>query len=229
MANVMAPLFSMSAHGLFGKTIFFYDTKYGARARRSQGKFTPPGSVWEVNKTWFKMASDRFKTFDSIEKRAWRQAYQTICDTYRDLYMGQQIESWNLSPLNDLTWPSVGIPNLQQPLVLAGRNYKSSGDFSWRYLSWWPVKCYDHSGPTEKIYAYRGYKNELADSIVSVLWYKKLDSDDPPDNDDFLEQHWGLSLTFTKEAGHWTHIWYQFRRWDGTLTNLTHAIKEWWA
>ena len=110
MPVLLGPLFSMSASGLFSKALLFYDTKYGARVRLPKKRFVPPNNVWEVNKEWFKKASDRVKTLTAIQKQAWKYEYLDICDVWRDIFMGQQIELWNLSPLNDLSWPNIDCP-----------------------------------------------------------------------------------------------------------------------
>jgi hypothetical protein len=90
----------------------YYDTKYGARARTVRSDFNPGGTVWEVNKVWFKLASDRAKTLTQEQKWAWQKAYLSVCDVWRDLFMGKQIEAWNNSPQNNLTWPQVGVKKL---------------------------------------------------------------------------------------------------------------------
>ena len=50
MPNVFGPLLSLSASGAFGKTVFYYDTKYGARVRKVKGQFPSYGEAWEVNR-----------------------------------------------------------------------------------------------------------------------------------------------------------------------------------
>ena len=107
MTVLVGPCFSLAASGLVGKALLYYDTKYGARVRKPRSRFTPPGTAWEINKVWFKKASDRAKTLTREQKWAFRVAYPEICDSWRDIFMGKQIEFWNLSPLNDLTWPHV--------------------------------------------------------------------------------------------------------------------------
>lgn len=105
MVVVLGPCFSLSASGLMGKALLYYDTKYGARVRIPKRTFVPPAPIWEINIVWFKAASDRAKTLTTEQKWAWQKAYPGKCDAWRDIFMGKQIEWWNLSPQNDLTWP----------------------------------------------------------------------------------------------------------------------------
>jgi len=107
MTVLIGPCFSLSASGSVGKALLYYDTKFGARVRIVKRRFESPGVAWEINKSWFKMASDRAKGLDRWQKKAWGIAYSAICDSWRDIFMGKQIELWNLSPLNNITWPPV--------------------------------------------------------------------------------------------------------------------------
>jgi len=157
MPNVFGPLLSLSASGAFGKTVFYYDTKYGARVRKVKGQFPSYGEAWEVNKEWFKKASDRFKTLTAIQKNAWKCEYHDVCDVYRDIFMGQQIEQWNLSPLNDLTWPNVYCPPYTFP---EGYVYFSSQ--YGRYVAGYETKAVDLI--PFKIAGFRWYNSDSKDS-----------------------------------------------------------------
>jgi hypothetical protein len=185
MVNVIAPLFSLSASGLIGKTIFYYDTKYGARVRKVKGSFTPPGSVWEVNKEWFKLASDRFKHDLTAENKwAWKLFSSSLCDTYRDVFMGVQIEYWNLSPLNDITWPLSGHPDVGE-ITFWNIIYESS------------VACgFDEFN-----------KSLIQTYCPCTLWAVKLDDASAPGEDDIVKRVQKFSASVDLTAGHINYVW----------------------
>ena len=112
MPVLLGPLFSLSASGLMGKALLFYDTKYGARVRKPKSKFVPPNSIWEVNIEWFKKASIRSRTLTFCQKEAWKRYSSSLCDTWRDIFMGAQIEAWNLHPTNDISWPNIPVEDI---------------------------------------------------------------------------------------------------------------------
>jgi hypothetical protein len=115
MVKVLGPVMSLSASGDLGGSINFFYGKSGPVVRKKL-KYKPPYSnVWEVNKVYFAAASERWKSFSAIQKNAWAIYLRPICDTTRDRFMGEQIQAWNASPLNDLSWPQVGLPVIIWP------------------------------------------------------------------------------------------------------------------
>jgi hypothetical protein len=147
MVMLVGPAFSLTASGQFGKSVLFYESPHGAVLRMKKRYFTPPSQSWYVNNEYFKSASDRARAFNSAQKKAWNQAYPTICDTWRDIYMGKQIEAWNLSVTNDLSWPAVLIPapfpsvQISESFSLPTRKIELEGDF-WEFLKRWGVEYY---------------------------------------------------------------------------------------
>ena len=195
MVVVIGPCLSLSASGLYGKALLFYDTKFGARIRKPKSQFVPPGQSWEVNKTWFKQASNRWKlNLTQEQKWAWQVAYPGICDTARDIFMGQQIEQWNLSPLNNLTWPQVEV--------------QSIGDFELDGMDFVAV-----------IRAWFGDLNMIKIKSVcgNVVWVRKLDNSSVPIESDivFAKQTFFAEIEFV--AGHTNYIWGGLRYPNGRL------------
>jgi len=205
MPVVTGPLFSLKASGLLGKTIFFYDTKHGARVRRVRKRFTPPGTVWEVNKVWFKMASDRWK-YDLAEdmKWAWTSAYPDVCDVGRDLFMGRQIEMWNLSPLNMVTWPPVGV--------------SSVGDFTiWN----------DGAIPATRV-GFQEFNKLLFERYTCcTLWARKLDDNTPPGEGDIIKKIQRYSTSIDIIEGHDNYLWGGVRYNDGSWVMIFIAKVSW--
>jgi len=185
MSVVVGPLFSMSASGLFKKALLFYDTKYGARVRAPKKTFVPPGNIWEVNIEWFKKASVRSKTLDFWQKRAWSLAYLSVCDVWRDIFMGKQIEAWNLSPLNDLTWPLVDIKDVGPITFAHGMEFEGE-------VRWWVETI---NGILREKYS------------VGYLWWKVLDDDREPVEDDLVKATLKSSYEFEFTAGHDNYLW----------------------
>ena len=125
MVVVLGPCFSTSASGLLGKALLYYDTKYGARIRTPKRTFTPPSQSWIVNQEWFKKANARSRIITGWQKFAWLLAYPGICDTWRDIFMGKQIEMWNISPLNDVTWPPLTPGDSGWVKAIPGQQYEN--------------------------------------------------------------------------------------------------------
>jgi len=228
MVVVIGPCFSLSASGCLGKPLLYYDTKYGARVKFPKRTFQSPGNVWEINKEWFKKASDRWKSLSVFARRAWNQWSTSTCDCGRDLFMGRQIELWNLSELNDTTWPEVSLPKLPQLPSFGWWTPSDSEDFTFRHLRWWPVKIYEFGFQDILMHLWHEYIKHFTKSIVGVRWFQKLDSEDPPDESNLKVENHAMSHTFTCESGHWNYFWYEFIRWDGSYSDLTYAYKEWW-
>jgi len=216
MVVVVGPCLSLSASGLIGKALLFYDSKLGARIRSPKKSFVPPGQAWEVNKTWFKLASDRWKSLNEFQKRAWNHYSVGLYDVGRDYFMGRQIEMWNLSPLNNVSWPPVSSPELPTPPQL-----------TFTQTGWWPVNIYNITTQSPKIELWENYKDEWQKSIVGVRWYRVYDSDSPPLSGNLWAEVYSTNYTFFNWAGHWSNYWYEFIRWDGTYTDLTKAFKVW--
>jgi len=215
MPSVIGPLFSISASGLMGKALLFYDTEYGARVRSPKKKFVPPGNIWEVNIDWFKKASARWKTLTVFERRAWNHYSLELCDIGRDLFMGRQIEMWNISPLNDVTFPPVGNPTIPDPpKYLLFKN------------GWWPAYIYDDDTNKRKVLLWEGYKDYWQLSIVGVRWYQKLDDPSNPTIADLKAENYYNNHSFNLESGHNNYLWYEFLRWDGSHTNLVKCYNE---
>jgi len=193
MANVIGPLLSLSASGLFSKALFYYDTKYGARVRKPKSIFTPPSQIWEVNIGWFKQASARFKTFTSEIKNAWKLVYTEACDTYRDIFMGQQIAAWNLHPTNDITWPQVTVVDIGDFTFAHGTEYVSK-------VSWW----FDESNDAL-----------IRKWTCGSLWWNLLDNPNPPNAGDEYEYRTSDYYSFPLIEGHTNYLWGGVRYVDG--------------
>jgi hypothetical protein len=201
MPNVFGPLLSLSATGTFGKTVFYYDTKYGARVRKVKGQFPSYGEAWEVNKEWFKKASARAKTLTAIQKNAWKYEYLDICDVWRDIYMGQQIALWNLSPTNDLSWPNIDCPIYTFP---SGYIYLNAG-----------YGVYSFGFSTKEIYVVKS-------KIAGFRWYNS-DSINNPTEDDFIGEsvHAHYSLDWPGDYKQYFHAKaYYF---NGNLTGFQYV------
>lgn len=194
MVSVIAPCFSLSASGTVGKALLYYDTKYGARIRTPKRRFTPPGTIWEVNKVWFEKANTRSKSLTREQRLAWQSAYPGMCDSWRDIFMGKQIEAWNLSPSNNLTWPQI----VAQPV----------GDIEWSD-GWWD---YDNK--------YRFWMNEWDNKkfrawTVGSLWWNILDNPRAPTADDPYFFRTYPAYSFEVQAGHTNYFWGGVRYVDG--------------
>lgn len=198
MVQVIAPLFSLSASGLLGKALLFYDTKYGARVRSPKKTFVPPGSIWEVNIEWFKQASNRWKKdLTQEQKWAWNLAYVGECDTGRDIFMGQQIELWNISPQNDLSWPPKGVSDVGI-ITFWTNEFVSS------------LKC-----------GFLEFNKVLIQKYCpNTLWARKLGDSSPPDEDDIVKaiKYFSTSIDFI--AGYTNYIWGGVRYYNGTKKML---------
>jgi len=195
MPVVTGPLFSLKASGLLGKTILYYDTKYGARVRLVRKNFTPPGNIWEVNKEWFKKASDRWK-FDltSCMKLAWGAAYPGICDVARDIFMGHQIEAWNLSPLYDLLWPVVGVGDVGI-ITFGSIEYEGS------------VRCW-----------YDEFSQTLIQRFgICAVWFRKLDDGSDPGESDIVKEGESYSASVDLISGYTNYVWGGIRHYNGAL------------
>jgi len=195
MVKLVGPVMSLSASGDFGKTINFFYSKYGPVARKKL-KYKPPyGNVWNVNKAFFTAASDRWMSLSDIQKNAWKIYFIEICDTARDLFMGAQIEAWNLSPLNDLTWPSVSLKDIVWP----------------EYEVW-------HSLTKQEWYPQSGFKSVTYEEfqICSMRWYN-TDSWISCDESSFLKETIMPYTKFTEAEITKTYFWIRPRRLDGSL------------
>ena len=194
MVNVIAPLFSLSASGLVGKALFYYDTKYGARVRSPKRSFVPPGTIWEVNKEWFKKASDRFKTVLTKEQKwAWMLFSEWYCDTYRDVFMGVQIQYWNLSPLNDVTWPYASVADIGNITFNA---YESTNE----------VRC-----------SFKDFNKLLIEkNCPNTLWACKIGDNLPPTEAQIDLRVQKYAVTLLLWPGAINYLWGGVRYTDGT-------------
>lgn len=193
MVNVIAPCFSLSATGLLGKALFYYDTKYGARVRTPKRTFVPPGSVWEVNQLWFRAASDRSKTLNREQRLAWEKAYPGACDSWRDIFMGKQIELWNLSPANNLTWPPVVAQSIGDIVFGCSRKFQN---FRRWWFSEWDVEMAKRWG------------------VGSLWWDKKNDATPPSSTDPYIFKEY-TSYEFELQPGFTHYLWGGLRYIDG--------------
>lgn len=194
MPVLAGPLFSLTASGLFGKCLLYYDTRYGARVRSPKKYFVPPGSIWEVNKEWFKKASIRSKILNKFQKHAWQWAYPQACDTWRDLFMGRQIEAWNLDPSNNITWPDVWVPDIGEIVFAHGQEFPTG-------IDWW-VKEIDT------------YKKKTY--TCAHLFWRVLDSPSAPDEDDIYKETFSYFCDFEFVQGHVNYLWGGVRYLNGT-------------
>jgi len=193
MTVLIGPCFSLSASGSVGKALLYYDTKFGARVRIVKRRFESPGVAWEINKSWFKMASDRAKGLDRWQKKAWSIAYSAICDSWRDIFMGKQIELWNLSPLNNITWP---------PLVAQG-----IGD----------IEFYEGTEfvQTIKFNAFEYDIKEKENWSVGWVWFKVLNNAGSPTEADLDDTTEYPAHTFEFTEGATNYLWGGVRLIDG--------------
>ena len=194
MVSVIAPAFSLSASGLLGKALFYYDTKYGARVRTPKRTFKPPGNVWEVNKAFFILASERAKSLTSWQKKAWERAYPGICDSWRDIFMGKQIEFWNLSPLNNLTWPPISPQDVGPITFNHGLEYVGS--------IYWTVDTVDD--------------RKMRKWGVNWLWWRVLNNARQPVESDLVSQSSYPGYEFSFVAGSTNYLWAGMRYLNGT-------------
>jgi hypothetical protein len=206
MAQVIAPLFSLSASGTFGKALLYYDTRFGARVRSPKKYFVPPGSIWEVNKEWFKKASDRSKELTPCQKKAWQLAYSGVCDTWRDIFMGQQIEAWNLSPENDLSWPTKDSPSVGVVLISGTTPYVDAVAY---YVNSLPVNLLPSICPCWVAFRVLDDPREPGEADILAEWTKKCEG--PPVTAYKSHAH----VYF--ETGHLNYIWGGCRLWTGAL------------
>jgi len=193
MPNVFGPLLSLSASGAFGKTVFYYDTKYGARVRKVKGQFPSYGEAWEVNKEWFKKASDRWKKVLLADaKLAWNLYYSDVCDIGRDIFMGRQIEFWNLHPTNDITYPLVSV----QDIGVITFGYKQE---DWNLKVWW-----------DDFDILKVEKNTCA-----ALYARKFDDPSEPGEDDIIYRGASRYQKIGIYPDHDNYIWGGARYFNG--------------
>jgi len=206
MSVLVGPLFSLSASGLLGKALFYYDTKYGARVRVPKKSFVPPGAIWEVNKEWFKAASDRWKkVLTNPMKWAWKLAYSGKCDTARDIFMGQQIELWNLSPLNNLTWPTKGVAPV-------GEFYIDYDEYVGEINCWFrSPESMNTPTPTRESWV------KIKQYCSSSVWANKLDNSNPPSEEEITKEKQGWQYKFALETGHVNYLWGGLRYYNGNI------------
>lgn len=195
MVSVIAPLFSISATGLIGKTILYYNTKYGARVRKIKRGDVVYGNTWEVNKEWFKLASTRAKLLTEWMKKAWLTSYADKCDTWRDLFMGKQIEMWNLSPLNDILWPPVSVGDVGAVSFIDVREYDSV------VFAVVVVEDFD----VKDLYC------------VSYVWFNVLDSLNPPVEANLVIETDLQEAGVPLQAGHTNRVYGGVRYLNGTF------------
>lgn len=185
MVKVIAPLFSLSASGVIGKCLLYYGVGGYPRVRRVRSRFTSPGNIWEVNKEWFKKASARAKTLTEWQKKAWPIAYPSKCDTWRDIFMGKQIEMWNASPLNDISWPPCGVGKVGDIYVDLDEEYDLVVFVSVALESYTVFDRY----------------------CVGWVWFNVLDSPNAPTEDDLSVETGIQNPSVNLEAGHTNYIW----------------------
>lgn len=126
MVKVVGPAFSLAATGSIGSAIFYYDHPYGAMVRGPRRKRPENvAQIFTLNQTWFEAANTRSKTLTKVQREAWQKAYPGICDNWRDIFMGKQIEAWNMFAGNDLTWPQITVKKLDPPVfhVIQSQTY----------------------------------------------------------------------------------------------------------
>ena len=240
MVRLVGPLFSLSASGTFAGTVKYWYGPYGpvcGSPKRAVGATTP---LWEINKEWFKAASDRWKTFNAVVKKAWHLYAHGKGDCGRDLFMGKQIEMWNLSPVNDVTFPTAPYYSIPDA---PGVHYED--------LIWWPVGVAQIKENQWKFWLWDGYysagytpgvshagfwgygnvhsSQELRDAfsstVAGVRWYRVLDNSNPPSEDDRLPDTDQWFITVFGITEHINYFWYRLIRINGDLTNLTYAYR----
>lgn len=194
MTVLVGPLFSLSASGLFGKCLLYYSSGGWPRVRKVSSRFKSPGNVWEVNKEWFKKASERAKTLTEWQKKAWPIAYPSACDSWRDLFMGKQIEMWNASPLNDISWPPCGV----------GKESALYPELIKEETTYIDVRLLLGAFTTFDRYC------------VSFVWFNVLDSMDNPTEDDLVVETELQQHLINLEAGHTNYIYGGVRYVNGT-------------
>ncbi len=206
MVTVIAPCFSLSASGLLGKALFYYDTKFGARVRIPKRTFVPPGSIWEVNKEFFKLANTRSKSLTKEQRLAWQKAYPGECDAWRDIFMGRQIEAWTLSPTNNLTWPLIHPPSVGD-FTLEG--YATG--YAFEFKGWFVDYDYD---------LFRKW-------TVGSLWWDILDNPRAPIASDPYEFRTFPAAVWEGVVGHDNYFWGGVRYLDGTFAAVLIEKEVW--
>ncbi len=194
MTKLVGPCFSLAAVGTLGKVLFYYDSKYGAVVRIPPRQQRNVGQAFEVNKEWFKAASARSKTLNRWQRRAWEVAYPLACDSWRDIFMGHQIEAWNKSHLNDLTWPQIS-PQDVGSIFWEERIYGALS-VQWKVKEW--------------------NDNLIRTWTVGSLWWNRLDNAGVPRESDLVKETDVGWNTFSLEVGHTNYLWGGVRYVNGT-------------
>jgi len=163
MVLAVGPMLSLSATGNFGKSLNFFYGPNGAVIRRLKRSFTPPGQIWYVNQIAFNAASVRWASFSRVQQNAWALFFGSMCDIPRDLFMGKQIESWNMHPDYDLSWPESHVPDFPWP---PGRCYINTDVYTVSF-------SLEFSGEKQsqwKIPGFRWYSSESQASLVNPVF-----------------------------------------------------------
>lgn len=247
MAKLVGPLMSLSASGKFADTFRFWYGPYGpvcGSLKRYKHATTP---AWEVNTVLFKNASNRWNTFNKVVRKAWFLFAYGKGDCGRDLFMGKQIEMWNLSLLNDITYPTAPYPVLPH---VPGVKHDDQG--------WWPVEFYDKGEGVYILIIWDGYYSKscrgavvpwdwgynkpggiaylnyhrpgtlIKDfyySVAGIRWYRVLDTGRDPLETEKMPDTEKWSFATYSLSGHTHYWWYRFVRLNGDLTNLRLAYK----
>ena len=193
MVNVVGPLMSLAATGNMKDALFYYDTKFGARIRVPKRQFSPPGQAWIVNQEWFKLANQHSKGLSGEQRLAWKIAYPGKCDTWRDIFMGKQIEFWNLSPQNDLTWPPVEVQSVGTLVFRKGSEFEGS----------------------VYIYLQGGITDVMRRNTIGLLFWDILDVFRAPVDSDAYKFKTYAGYEIPLESGHTNYIWAGVRYLNG--------------
>jgi hypothetical protein len=170
-----------------GKALLYYDSKGRSIIRSPRKTFVPPGNAWEVNKEWFTLANDRWKNDLTTEQRwAWEFYSLSHCDIGRDLFVGKQIQMWNMSPQNMVTWPEWGV---QSDTTARVSNYKDT-DFDVYHMS-----VFDIFPVTNK------------DNYFCIAWAIVLDDSRTPTAADIKKCNKGMTATLSLTDEATNYVW----------------------
>jgi hypothetical protein len=155
-----------------------------------------------VNQGWFNLASERWKGFTKIIQKAWKMIYADVCDTQRDVFMGQQIAAWNLSPENMITWPDIEVKNIIAPTIGL---YYNPDPFFW-------------------IFVIRTTDADLTKLLIPGIRYYNSNSNVSCSESDFVEETASRRLETLKTKYTKHYIWYRLYRANGSLLPLTYGF-----
>ena len=196
MVKLIGPMMSLSASGTFSKDLNFYHGSAGPVARRIKRSFTAPGQIWYVNRDFFLLAVERWKTLNAIQQKAWVIYYGDICDTARDRYIGMLIANGLLYQDWYPFWPTETMSEIVLPRM--GRTWT------------------DIAGMME-FASFDNYAVLAQKRICGFRWYNGPSSENC---DEAWFKQEGTNKKITVSEAQWTedYVWARAYRIDGSLT-----------